>query len=134
MHINFSQDDDRAVRPKGKKSEYSLKTYSETRHSRKRKRQEHRTKGTAQASQSSTTTSVSNPFSNIDNNEGPKQRPLNQKSKENELIDLFQEISAEQLLIGSKDMNLEDIGSFNSEKRLERLADNVQEVKVLLLT
>ena len=31
-------------------------------------------------------------------------------------------------------MNLEDIGSFNSEKRRERLAENVQEVKVLLLT
>lgn len=110
-----------------------MKTYSETRHSREPKPQEHQTKATAQASQSSTTTSVSNPVSNLDNKEGPRQRPLNQKSKENELIDLFQETSAEQLLIEPKDMNLEDIGSFNSEKRLVRLADNVQEVKVSLL-
>ena len=67
-------------------------------------------------------------------------RPLNKMSKETELIDLFQEISAEQLLIEPKEMCPGELGSFNNEQWQQRLKQNVnverenaQEEKVSLL-
>lgn len=61
-------------------------------------------------------------------------------SKETELIDLFQEISAEQLLIEPKEMCPGELGSFNNEQWQQRLKQNVnverenaQEEKVSLL-
>ena len=61
-------------------------------------------------------------------------------SKETELIDLFQEISAEQLLIEPKEMCPGELGSFNNEQWQQRLTQNVnverenaQEEKVSLL-
>ena len=118
----FQGKSDGEERTEEKKLEYSpLRTYSDTRHNRKRNPQASQT-GTAQEPQS-LHGSVSNPEAKNSSKEGP----LNQSRKKNELIDLFEEISAEQLLIEPKEMNTEDIGSFDHAKWLEKLAQNVGE-------
>ena len=64
---------------------------------------------------------------NLDAKNGSKGSPLNKTGKQNELIDLFEEISAEQLLIEPREMSTDDVGPFNHAKWLEKLAQNVRE-------
>ena len=109
------------------KLEYStLRTYSDTRHSRKQKAQDSQT-STPQAPQLSSTSLVHGSTANLDAKNGSKGSPLNKTGKQNELIDLFEEISAEQLLVEPREMSTEDVGSFNHAKWLEKLAQNVRE-------
>ena len=118
---------DREERTEGMKLEYStLRTYSDTRHSRKRKAQDSQA-STPQALQSSSTSPVHGSTPNLDAKNGSKDSPLKQTGKQNELIDLFEEISAEQLLIEPREISTEDVGSFNHAKWLEKLAQNVRE-------
>lgn len=118
---------DRKERAEGMKLEYStLRTYSDTRHSRKRKAQHSQT-STTQTPQSSSTSPVHGSIANLNAKNGSNGSPLNQSGKQNELIDLFEEISAEQLLIEPREMSTEDVGSFNHAKWLEKLAQNARE-------
>ena len=103
-----------------------LKTYSERCHSHKGKAQEHQTTSRTCESLSSQS-SVCTSASNLDAKE----------SKGNELIDLFEEIRAEQLLIEPSEMHLEDgelrsnePGSYNHREWLEKLSQNVRREKV----
>lgn len=66
----------------------------------------------------------------LNNENGSVNNARNQNSKQNELIDLFEVVGAEELLIEPTEMYQEDTSPFNPEKWLSKLEKNVQEEKV----
>ena len=101
-----------------------LRTYSEARYNRKQKQQD---------SQSSSTQSPHSSFSSAVSGSLSEDSSCTKHRAPSEIIDLLQEISAEQLLIEPEQMcSAEDLGSLNHNAFQERLGQNTQENKVLL--
>ncbi|XP_078347274.1 uncharacterized protein LOC144632479 isoform X1 [Oculina patagonica] len=120
-----------------------LSTYSNRRHNNKvrdgfAKEKRCQTARIANCSSpcSSESTACGSGSSSLGNNKVVKKQRATHGRKENELIDLFQEISAEQLLIEPGEINVADNEvmtstpvCFNHKEWLERLAEDVEDEK-----
>lgn len=108
-----------------------LSTYSNRRYNSGKRNQ------TASAANDTCNLVCASGTSKMDDNKALKEPQITERSKEHELIDLFEEINAEQLLIEPGDISEADsefITSthwyFNHKERLKKLDEEVRDEKV----